>query len=106
MRDRAGSYKARSAWIDRTYNTTASYAQIRGHYDAELTKRGWSFHREHRTRDWFRDLGGVKTQYCKGPYTASLRYAGTRADYGWVFSLGLSWGGEALVDEWTGRICK
>ena len=104
LRDRAGSYKARRARVDRTYNTTASYTQIRGHYDAELTKHGWSFHREHRTRVWFRDLGGMETQYCKGSYTASLQYAG-RSD-GWTFSLDPSWGGEALVDEWTGRICK
>lgn len=104
--ERSGSYKPRKAWVGRRYTTTASYAQIRAYYDVELTMRGWSFHREHGTRDWFRDFGGIKAEYCKGPYTASLDYAGDRADYGWVFSLDLTWNHTSLVDEWSGRVCK
>src|SRR6267142_4673434 len=91
LRERSGSYKSRMAYVGRTYNTTASYTQIRSYYETELARRGWTFHRAHGTRDWFRDFGGVKAEYCKGSYTASLQYAGDRADYGWVFSLEVSW---------------
>lgn len=80
----SGSHKPRMAWVSNRYTTAAPYNQIRAYYDAELRRRGWSFHREHGTRDWFRDFGGVKTEYCKGPYRASLNYAGDRADYVWV----------------------
>jgi len=104
--ERSGSYKPRMAWVGRRYTTAAPYSQIRAYYDAELTTHGWNFHRERRTRDWFRDFGGVKAEYCKGPYTASLDYAGDRADYVWVFSLDLTWGHDALIDEWRGRACK
>src|SRR5262249_14882781 len=104
--ERSGLYQPRRAWIGRRYTTTASYTQIRAYYDVELTRRGWSFHREYRTWDWFRDLGGIKVEYCKGPYTASLSYAGDRADYGWIFSLDLTWNHTSLVDEWSGRVCK
>ena len=104
--ERSGSYKPRMASIGQRYTTTLSYAQIRTHYDAELARHGWSPHREWGTRDWFRDFGGRQAEYCKGPYTASLDYAGERADYRWVFSLDLTWGHESLVDEWSGRVCK
>ena len=104
--ERSGSYKPRMAWIGQRYTTTLSYAQIRAYYDAELARHGWSPHRERGTRDWFRDFGGRKVEYCKGPYTASLDYAGERANYGWVFSLDLTWGHEALIDEWSGKVCK
>src|SRR5262245_2299440 len=104
--ERSSSYKARRARAGRRFTTTAPYSQIRAYYDAELTRRGWSFHRERGTRDWFRDFGGVKAEYCKGPYTAALDYAGDRADYVWVFSLDLTWGDDSLIDEWSGRVCK
>ena len=104
--ERSGSYKPRMASVGRRYTTTAPYSQIRSYYDAELARRGWGFHREHGTRDWFRSFGGVKAEYCKGPYTASLDYAGDRADYVWVFSLDVTWGHDALLDEWSGRVCK
>ena len=104
--ERSGSYKPRMAWIGRRYTTTLSYAQIRAYYDAELSRHGWSLHRERGTRDWFRDFGGRKAEYCKGPYAASLDYAGERANYGWVFSLDLTWGHDGLIDEWSGKVCK
>ena len=106
LAERSGSYKPRKAWVGRRYTTTAGYAAIRAHYDVEMPRHGWSFHREYRTRDWFRDFGGVTVEYCKGPYTASLDYAGDRAAYGWVFSLDLTWNHTWLVDEWSGRVCK
>ena len=104
--ERNGGYKPRMASIGWRYTTTLSYAQIRAYYDGELARHGWSFLRERGSRDWFRDLGGRKAEYCKGPYTASLDYAGERANYGWVFSLDLTWGHEALIDEWSGKVCK
>jgi len=104
--ERSGSYKPRKAWVGRRYKTTAPYREIRTYYDVHLTKAGWSFHRQYGTQDWFRDFGGIKVEYCKGPYMAALDYAGDRADYGWVFSLDMTWNHTSLVDEWTGRVCK
>ena len=105
-RDHYVSHKTQQALVGSSYSTTKPYSEIRKHYDEELARRGWKFHREQEVADWGRDLGGRTTEYCKGDYRASLQYAGQSANYGWVFALDLSWGLDSLVDRWRGRTCR
>ena len=85
-------HKSHHALVDRTYTSRLTYSQLRAHYDAELSRRGWQFTREKPVRDWGRDLGGKDACYRKGEDVASLFFAGERASYGWTYSISFSWG--------------
>ena len=90
------SYRAHSrpedALVSAKYNTKNSFSEIKKHYETELQKRGWTFLKEEGVKDWGKDLGGKSIIYCKERYSASIQYAGTEANYGWTYSLSLSWG--------------
>jgi hypothetical protein len=85
------AHKPRQALVSLSYTSALTYAQLRTHYDRVLAEQGWTFERELPFRDWGRDLGGREARYTKGEHVASLEYAGTGADDGWTFGLGLSW---------------
>lgn len=80
-----------------------SYPEIRSFYDQEFARNAWRFIRQEPVRDWGRDFGGVTATYCKGSYRASVQYAGAKAEYGWDYSIDLSWGqyspGECIPHE-------
>jgi hypothetical protein len=86
------SAKPRQALVGQSYTTRLGYIDIRAYYDRELSRLGWTLNDEGPIRDWGRDFGGKRVEYCKGEYTASLQYAGENADYGWTYALELSWG--------------
>jgi hypothetical protein len=86
------SHKTHQSLVVSTYSTRLSYPEIRKYYDSELSAHGWKFQVEHNLKDWGRDFGGRTAEYTKGSYTASLPYAGEKANYGWVYGLDLSWG--------------
>jgi len=74
-----------------TFSGNVRYPGLRQHYDQELARRGWQFTGVEPIRDWWRDLGGESAHYRKGPYRASLLYAGESAKYAWDYSLDMSW---------------
>jgi len=84
--------KPREVLVGSEYATSQSYSEIRRYYDQELAQHGWAFYREEEVRDWGRNLGGRIAHYRKRGYTASLQYAGERANDSWNFALDLSWG--------------
>jgi len=86
------SHKPRQALVGSKYSTNLNYAEIRKYYDKELENHGWHFINEKAVRDWGRDFGGKIAHYRKGNYTASLQYAGNPKEYGWAYSLDLTWG--------------
>lgn len=99
------SHKTHQASVSQSYESKLNYAELRAFYDQELAKNGWRFWKEQRLRDWGRDLGGMTADYCKRPFLASLQYAGEKADYGWNYALGLSWGLEPTFADGPERPC-
>jgi hypothetical protein len=94
------------ALVGDVYRTKLTYPDVRAYYDKELSRNGWTFKREEKILDWGRDFGGKTAEYCKGPYKASLQYAGREAHYDWDYALDLSWGLDSLYDKYKGRTCK
>ncbi len=89
--------KGRQGHVGTAYTTTQTYDAIKAHYDAELTKRGWSFSKTEKVIYSGHDYGGQHVFFCKGIYTADLQFAGEQEkDFGWTYSFSLSWG---LYDE-------
>jgi hypothetical protein len=86
------NHKGRTALVSQSYQTALTYPEIRSFYDRELARNGWLFLSEHQHLDWWRDFGGMTASYCKGPFRASVQYAGAKAQYSWDYTLDLSWG--------------
>ncbi len=88
----SATHKPHSALVTSTYSTAMSYPELRSYYDVELAAHGWTFIREQSDRAWGNDLGGFSAYYRKGVYTATLQFAGVKANYGWTYAVGLGWG--------------
>ena len=102
--DYLAAHKSRNASVSGAFSTNLTFPEVRNYYDQELARNGWKFDKEERVQDWWRDFGGGSVQYCKGNYRAFLQYAGENADYGWNFSLSLSWRLEN--EKLTANDCK
>ena len=90
-------HKTHQGDVGSDYRASANYGELRSHYDSELSRHGWKFVKEEPVKIWGKDHGGKQAFYCKGPYTATLEYAGDAENQmGWTYSFGLSWG---LFDE-------
>lgn len=96
------SHKPHQSLVGRNYSTFQPYTTIRKYYDTELAAHGWKYIKEDIVRDWGQDYGGKTAKYAKGNYTATLQYAGVKADYGWGYSLDLSWGLDDSLFELRG----
>lgn len=93
----SSTHKGGQASVGSDYLSSADYADLRSHYDQELSRSGWKFLKEEPVKLWGKSHGGKQNFYCKPPYTATLEYAGDAANQlGWTHSFGLSWG---LFDE-------
>lgn len=93
----AATHKNQQAEVSSDYLSSLGYQEIRAFYDPELNRSGWKFVKEEPKKTWGQDYGGKQTFYCKGPYTATLEYAGqAQNQLGWTYSFALSWG---LFDE-------
>jgi len=88
--DRFSVWKPGQILIDVSYTTQAPYSEIRHYYDQELTSKGWRFVDDRPYTVWGKDMGGRLADYCKGPLSAELEYAGSQP--GRTYSLSLSWG--------------
>jgi hypothetical protein len=80
------------AGVGASYAVKAEYLTIYQYYDKELSSKGWRFVEEHPIQSMYGDFGGQERRYCKEQLSAVLDYAGPRAQYGWTYGLGLSWG--------------
>jgi len=80
-----------SMLIGCVYTTNSSYAEIKDFYDTQLKKLGWQFVGEEKVYDWGHDYGGKELHYKKGNFTATLQYAGEKANYGWTYGLDIGW---------------
>jgi hypothetical protein len=85
-------WKLGQGLVGASYRTTSTYDEIRKHYDETAARHGWTVSCEAPLRDWGRDFGGRTRDYRKGPFRGSLQYAGTKADYGWVYAFDVTWG--------------
>jgi hypothetical protein len=93
----SSTYKIHQAEVGSDYLSSFSYQDLRSFYDPELNRNGWRLLKAEPMKLWGRDYSGKQTFYCKGPYTATLQYAGQASDQlGWTYSFALSWG---LFDE-------
>jgi hypothetical protein len=88
----SATHKSHQALVTSNYATNMSYRELRTYYDRALAAHGWRLIREESIHDWGRDLGGVEADYQKGAYTASLQFAGPKANYGWTYAISFSWG--------------
>ena len=100
------SNKPGIALVTDTYRTNLPYAEVRKHYDAELSKRGWAFYMEEPLTEWGKDLGGKETHYCKGRYRAGLQWAGERANDGFDYAFSVSWGLDAIFERYPEAFYK
>jgi hypothetical protein len=88
----SSSHKSGQVLVDRSYESKLTYPQLRVYYDAQLERHGWRFVGETTIHDWGRDLGGKEAFYKKADDTATLQYAGKKADNGWSYAIDFSWG--------------
>lgn len=84
--------KDRTVLVSAYYSAGARYAAVRAYYDGELTGSAWQFCSEDKIIGGGQDLGGMAAYYRKADLRAELDFAGERANYGWTYALGLSWG--------------
>jgi hypothetical protein len=84
--------KSSNGIVGATYSTSATLPEIRAYYDSVLLPRGWRLADEEQLRYWGNDLGGYSVYYKRDRFTASIQYAGQRAQYGWDYAFTLSWG--------------
>lgn len=87
-RDSGGSDKA---LVGMVYRWAGAPAELRAHYDKRLKKQGWEERGEQRRTNWGNDTGGWIRRYRKGPYRATLTYAGDKLGEPWTFSFTLTW---------------
>ena len=78
------------------YISNLSYENLRAYYDKELAKHGWAFDGEEAAVYGFpgnAERSGKKAFYKKGPYTATIRYAGPQEarDSGHSFDFSVEW---------------
>jgi hypothetical protein len=78
------------AFVETTYKSPLSSAQIREHYGRKLLRNGWVLHSDKKLLDWNRDFGGRSITYCKGQDEASVDYAGPNAHYGWDIAFAMT----------------
>jgi len=83
---------SRSEFIMSTYSAESNYDQIRAYYRTEFKKHGWTGIRGTNFLQSGEYLGGRLLEYKKGELVAQLRYAGEEANYGWDYSISISWG--------------
>jgi hypothetical protein len=85
------THKGRTALVTQSYRAAFDYPKIRAYYDRELSRNGWQFLGDRSNRDWWRDFGGMTAIHCKGPFRASVQFAGSKARYDWDYTVDLSW---------------
>jgi hypothetical protein len=83
--------KTNSVGIEATYKAaTATWADLRAHFDRVLAAEGWSFLREEGVKDWGVDYGGRLACYGKAQDRAHVWFPG-RADAGYTYSFSVAW---------------
>ena len=84
--------KVEGVAIWRNYETSLSHAEVRGHYNGELSNHGWRLCAEEKKRSYvIIETGKTRTIYCKRNYQASLEFHDEVSGSGNGFSLELSW---------------
>lgn len=86
------SHKSDRALVDAQFKTDKNFDEIKKFYDGQLSKLDWVNENEQSIKDWNRDLGGYIIHYTKGEYSLDIQYAGNMANYGWTYSIAISWG--------------
>src|SRR5713101_2574223 len=76
-------HRANHALVDEIVEGDFSYGDLRKHYDVVLASLGWRVRGEKTIREWGSNNGGQVRWYCKGPYEATLQYAGPSANHDW-----------------------
>ena len=75
------------------YLTSATYDQVKAHYESELTRNGWTLFGERKLEIFQRFPGAMHALFCKDGYPANLFYAGPEAPpLGYNYSLAINWG--------------
>ena len=85
------SSRGHNARISRQYKSAAPASDVQSFYVQEAVVRGWIFVRQKKLSDWGRDLGGFELEFRNNDYTLDITYAGTEADYGWNYAIGIQW---------------
>jgi hypothetical protein len=85
------SSRGKSVRVSRQYQSDAQPDSVKVFYLDYLKKEGWAFVKERKLSDWGRDLGGTEAEFLKGEYVLDLTYAGSMADYGWEYAIGVEW---------------
>lgn len=85
-------HKRDTASVSQELTSNLNSDEIRLYYDSELKKTGWRLTGEKPLRDWGRDYSESLREYCKGPYSAHLHFAGKNPEFKWTYAFGLRWG--------------
>lgn len=79
------------ALVGAHYLTDVDADKIFKYYDEQLKQQGWQLKEIKKMTDGNQDLGGKAAYYCKGQFQAVVQYAGQMANYGWTYTLDMTW---------------
>jgi len=75
------------------YTTTASYEEVRAHYESELVRNGWRLFGDRKLEIFQKYPGAMHVLYCKDGYAANLFYTASEAPrLGYNYSIAFNWG--------------
>jgi hypothetical protein len=84
--------KADSALTDKSYTSSARYADVRSFYSDRLSASGWQLTNERNMKDWWRDLGGRQLTFRKGQYSIVIEYRGDKEpNPDWNYVIDFEW---------------
>lgn len=71
-----------------------SHGELVKYFDEDLRRGDWRFLSEEKTKDWWRDYGGMSRLYCKKGMQLNLQYAGNKNNSDWTYALSIVWEGD------------
>ncbi len=79
------------ASIFKSFRCKDTYEEVKKFYLERLSQEGWQLVEERQLKDWGNDVGGRELRFRRADYTATIDYAGSRAGYGWDYTIGIGW---------------
>jgi hypothetical protein len=89
--EHASTNKTQRTFVSQTFTTSASYETIREYYVQELTRLGWEYVKAAALDNPGKNAGTENVSFCKGSYTATLRYRSPNLSGSWRYAIDLGW---------------
>jgi hypothetical protein len=89
----------RSIFLNRDFQSSLTFDDIRIYYSTELQKRGWRMASDHELSYYWRNLGGRELVFCRLPYELTLSYDGKREGAPLVYEYSILWNRNRLCHD-------